>query len=73
LYDVDDILEFSLGSDSVLSFIATQAGENVSCFLITADFAEPLLSSQSSVHILRLSDTYSRRFGEEPDDAEEHE
>jgi hypothetical protein len=42
LHDVDDVLEFGLGSDSVFSFIATQTGENVSCFLVTTDFAEPL-------------------------------
>ena len=73
MYNVDDVLEFGLGSDSVLSFIATKTGENVSSFLVTTDFAEPLLSSQSIVHKWRLLDTYSRRFGEEPDDAKEHE
>jgi hypothetical protein len=45
LYDVDDVLEFSFGSDSVFSFIAAETGEDVSCFLVTADFAEPLFQN----------------------------
>jgi hypothetical protein len=44
LYDVDDVLKFSFGSDSVFSFVATQTSEDVSCFLIAADLAEPLLT-----------------------------
>jgi hypothetical protein len=44
LYDVDNVLEFSFGSDSVFAFVATQTCEDVSSVLIAAHFAEPLLS-----------------------------